>query len=106
MRQPQIMINGDEFSISLPTGSYGFCILSDGTMINSILLAVEQRDDLPSSFLDVFAPDGRLKGSIAVEPPSLLLGRDATDQLYFLQYGQPLLIVRYLLKNGSGSSSE
>lgn len=99
MRRPQIMINGDEFTITLPTGSYGFCILSDGTMINSILLAVEQRGEgLPSSFLDVFAPDGRLKGSIAIEPPGLLLGRDATDQLYFLQYGQPLLIVSYLLK--------
>ncbi len=99
MRRPEIMINGDEITISLPTGSYGFCVLSDGTIINSILLAVEQRDEgFPWSFLDVFAPDGKLKGSIAIEPPSLLLGRDAADQLYFLQYGQPVLIVRCELR--------
>jgi 6-bladed beta-propeller len=92
-------IGKDTMQFAMPTGSYGFCVLSDGTMVNSILVAKAQEEEgTPGSFIDVFKADGKLLGSIAIEPSSLLLGRDTVDRLYFLQYSEPIAVVRYRLK--------
>jgi hypothetical protein len=98
MVEPEVVTTGSTMRFTMPTGSYGFCVLSDGTMINSILAAKDQEDKgMPGSFIDVFKSDGRLSGSIAIKPSSLLLGRDGSDRLYFLQYSEPITIVRYRL---------
>lgn len=99
MVKPEVVRSGDTMSFPIPTGSYGFCVLSDGTMVNSIMVSRKQieEDGLPGSFIDIFEPDGHLSGSIAIDPTSLLLARDSSDRLYFLEYGNPVTIVRYRL---------
>ena len=100
MGKPEVLKDGDTMRFSMPTGSYGFCVLSDGTMINSILVAKDDQEigTMPGSFVDVFKADGQLLGSIAVRPTSWLMGKDDVDRLYFVQYGEPITIVRYRLK--------
>ncbi|MEJ2722601.1 MAG: 6-bladed beta-propeller [bacterium] len=100
MVQPEVIRDGDMMRFSMPTASYGFRVLSDGTMINSILVARDDQEirTMPGSFIDVFRADGQLLGSIAIKPTSWLLGKDAADRLYFVQYSEPITIVRYRLK--------
>ena len=99
MVRAEVQTTGNTMRFTMPTGSYGFCVLSDGTMINSILVGKDQQSEsVPGSFIDVFRADGRLLGSVAIRPSSLLLGKDGLDRLYFLEYGEPVSIVRYRLE--------
>jgi hypothetical protein len=99
MVKPEMVISGNTAQFTMPTGSYGFCVLSDGTIVNSILATKKQEEEgLPGSFIDVFEADGELSGSIVIAPPSKLLGRDSSDRLYFLQYSEPITVVRYRLE--------
>ncbi len=99
-RPPEVRRLGHEtLEFRMASGSYGFCVLSDGTYVNSVFAYEDDRAGvLPETFVDVFGADGVLAGSIAVEPSGVLLCRDARDRLYFREYGDTSAVVRCRLQ--------
>ena len=89
VRPPVVVRHGDAWEFNMGTASYGFGILSDGTMINSVSIAHADRKNYPwPSFVDVFDKSGNLLGSIGLDPVTIFCCADQSDYLYFLRYGR------------------
>jgi hypothetical protein len=88
MHPPVVVRHGDAWEFRTLTASWGFGILSDGTIINSVSIARDSRKNYPwPSFVDVFAKSGDLLGSIGLDPVAIFCCADRSDRLYFVRYG-------------------
>lgn len=99
VKPPVAFVDGDRAEFHYGTASYSFGLMNDGTLINSIMVSMKERSEFPwPGFIDVFSKEGRLMGSIGLDPSGLFHCVDASDRLYFVQFGDQQDVVRYRLQ--------
>ncbi len=99
VKPPVVIVDGDRYEYHFDTASYSFGLMNDGTLINSIVVSMDKRADYPwPSFIDVFSNDGHLQGSVGLDPAGTFRCVDASDRLYFVQFGDEQEVVRYRLQ--------
>lgn len=99
VKPPVVIVKGDTHEYHFGTASYSFGLMNDGTLINSIIVSMKERSEFPwPAFIDVFSKDGRLLGSVGLEPSGLFHCVDASGRLYFVEFGEQQEVVRYRLQ--------
>ena len=95
VKPPVVKVNGETYEFYFGTASYGFGLLPDGTLINSIIFAANEKKNHPwPSFIDLFTPDGTLSGSVGMDPVSLFECSDKAGRLYFMVRGDDIAVSR------------